>query len=191
MCINDKVNWQKFKRGDSLAFLALYDQYFPLLFRYCKQITPATQLIEDVIHDLFVYLWIHKENLSNVQSVQAYLITSVRRRVLTEIKNQPSELPGSNSACIPFEIALNSAIESELKEKILELNEKQREVLFLKFYNDLSYQEIAEIMDIKVDAVYKIAKRSLGKLKKKLLLSRLVSGGIGISLLIVINLLFR
>ncbi|NJN28278.1 MAG: sigma-70 family RNA polymerase sigma factor [Cyclobacteriaceae bacterium] len=173
-----------------MAFLTLYDQYFPLLFRYCRQITPATQLIEDTIHDLFVYLWDHKQNINDISSVRAYLISSVRRRLLKEMKNESKELIVNDTEATAFEFMFDSDLESGLRQKMLELSEKQREVLYLKFYNNLSFQEIAEIMDITIDAVYKIAKRSLHKLKKKLIISGLVKGSLVVGMYVIIRLLY-
>ena len=165
--------WQRFKDGDRQAFLSLYDQYFPILFRYCKQITHNAEVIEDAIQDLFLSLWDRRSHLREAKSVKAYMMASVRRILLKQLKdnrlvelNHALEIPAFQPNESPQQLDLVQALE--------QLSEKQREVLFLKFYNNLSYREVAEVMDIPVDTVYKISKRSLKGLKKKLLASGFV-----------------
>ena len=187
--LNDSILWQKFKSGDRQAFLTLYDQYFPVLFRYCRQITPATQLIEDTIHDLFITLWDRRHHLGEVQSIQSYLITSARRLIVQQLKKDSGEELSDNLSTAPFELMIGATLECDLAKALQELNEKQREVLFLKFYNGLSYQEIAEAMNLRLDTVYKIAKRSLNKLKKRLTVAQAVSTSIWLGMWVMTKLM--
>lgn len=182
---NDSIIWQKFKSGDRQAFLTLYDQYFPVLFRYCRQITPATQLIEDTIHDLFVSLWERRHHLSEVQSIKPYLITSARRLIIQQLKKDPGEELTDKLSIPPFELIINTTVPCDLAQALQELNEKQREVLFLKFYNGLSYQEISEVMNLRLDTVYKIAKRSMGKLRKKLTVAQEASINVWLGMVVL------
>ena len=187
MCNN--LIWQKFKSGDRQAFLTLYDQYFPVLFRYCRQMTPATQLIEDTIHDLFITLWDRRHYLGEVQSVQAYLITSARRLIIQRLKKDSGEELTDKLSIAPFELVIDMTVPCDLAQALQELNEKQREVLFLKFYNGLSYQEIAEAMNLRLDTVYKIAKRSLSKLRKRLTVAQAVSTSVWLGMWIITKLM--
>lgn len=183
--LNDSILWQKFKSGDRQAFLTLYDQYFPVLFRYCRQITPDTQLIEDTIHDLFITLWNRRHYLGEVQSIQSYLITSARRLIVQQLKKDSGEELTDNLSTAPFELIIGATVECDLAQALQELNEKQREVLFLKFYNNLSYQEISEVMNLRLDTVYKIAKRSLGKLRKKLTVAQEASINVWLGMVVL------
>ena len=161
----DQRLWQAFKAGEQPAFLVLYDQHFPALFQYCRQITTDTPLIEDTIHDLFLSLWERRIQLGAVQSIRAYLLTSARRRLLLHLRQPSTEtlspsLPGDS-----FEVTSDATSEDALSQALQALNPRQREVLYLKFYQNLSYQEVAESLAINVATVYKTAQRSLTKLK--------------------------
>ncbi len=48
------------------------------------------------------------------------------------------------------------------------LTKRQREAIFLKFYNDLSYSDIASIMDLQVDSVYNVISKAIESLRHKL-----------------------
>jgi RNA polymerase sigma factor (sigma-70 family) len=61
-----------------------------------------------------------------------------------------------------------SAIKQELQGTISKLTSRQREAIFLKFYERLSYEEISIVMGISVKSTYKIMARSLGFLRENL-----------------------
>ena len=60
-------------------------------------------------------------------------------------------------------------IQSEhLQRCIKALTRRQREALFLRFFNDLSYHEVAAIMEIRVDSVYNIISKAIDILRRKM-----------------------
>ena len=61
-------------------------------------------------------------------------------------------------------------VQQSLQNAINELTPRQREAIFLRFYEGLSYEEVAEVLNISVKATYKIMARSLASLKDRLLL---------------------
>ena len=170
----DQIVWEAFRAGEHQAFLALYDQYFPVLFRYCRQLTPDTAMVEDVIHDLFLELWDRRHRLGPVRSAQAYLLASVRRKMIRQTQQStPERLPETLPE--PFELIESATLKDSLAGALQTLNEQQREILYLKFYQNLSYQEVAETLELKAATVYKTAQRALRKLKKHPLLTGLIS----------------
>ena len=56
----------------------------------------------------------------------------------------------------------------KLRRSLVALTKRQREAIFLKFYNDLSYSDIASIMDLQVDSVYNIISKAIESLRQKL-----------------------
>lgn len=165
---NDLQVWEEFKTGDRSAFLRIYDQHFLQLFRYCSQLTSDKQLIEDVIHDLFISLWDRRQHLGRVRSVKAYLIVSARRQLIRQLKRNTGEELSDKVIASSFELMIDSALEQYLQQALQSLSEQQREMIYLKFYNKLSYSEIAEVTNTKLDTVYKTIRRTLQKLKKLL-----------------------
>ena len=168
MDTGDLYVWERFRAGDRSAFLSIYDQHFPLLCRYCFQITPDKQLIEDVIHDLFVALWDRREHLGRVHSTKAYLMVSTRRQLIRQLQRNTGEELSNKVIASSFELAIEPTLKSYLPQALKSLNDRQREMIYLKFYNNLSNQEIAEITNTKLDTVYKTIQRTLRKLKEQL-----------------------
>jgi RNA polymerase sigma factor (sigma-70 family) len=68
-----------------------------------------------------------------------------------------------------IEIGEHQKEQSEkLQQSLVTLSKRQREAIFLKFYNDLSYSDIASIMDLQVDSVYNIISKAIESLRHKL-----------------------
>ncbi|MGV3589453.1 MAG: RNA polymerase sigma factor [Adhaeribacter sp.] len=171
--------WVRFQNGDELAFARLYETHIQVIYNYAKKYTKDEVLIEDTIHNLFIYLWQHKSKLAVPLSVKFYLFSAVKRRIFRELLKRreilvPQELTtetnnhaAENSAETNY---INWQEEEERKAYIDNafglLTGNQRQAIELKYYNNLSCQEISGIMGLKPDNVYKLISRGLDILKK-------------------------
>jgi RNA polymerase sigma factor (sigma-70 family) len=170
--------WNAFKAGDWDAYTSLYHAYFRLLNNYGYKFTRDVKLIEDVIHDLFVNLWTNRENLGNPFSVRNYLYKAVRNMLFRKIRNQSrfSDLTETDDH-VPFEVSFDhqlilneeqKRIQDTLKSVLNQLPPRQREIVYLRFYDSLSYEEIADIMGINVSSTYKLLYKALENLQQSL-----------------------
>ncbi len=170
--------WKQLKNGERSALDALYHQYFKLLYNYGRHLVSDITLVEDCIQDLFVTIWASRKRLGNVNSPKHYLLSSFRRKLLKEAGKrkklrqledfqQQQRFLIEHSA--EFDLIMQQA-DTEQKARLLAamnaLSDQQKEALFLKFYNNLSYQEVAAVMSAKTDTIYKIIARALKLLKK-------------------------
>ncbi len=177
----EQKNWLAFQQGSEEAYANIYTSNFSYLFRYGKKFTQNVELIEDCIQDLYVNLWKSRENLSIPDSVRNYLYKSLRFSIFKRLKVQedtsldnilPDEYHYETTA--PQETFLISEIDelekkAKIEKALLVLSKRQREAIFLKFYSELSYQEIGELMQISVQAVYNLISKSLLQLQKEFL----------------------
>ncbi|PMD94405.1 RNA polymerase subunit sigma-24 [Siphonobacter sp. BAB-5405] len=158
--------WRKFITGDPLAFQELIVSNYRSLVQYGTRFCRDQPFIEDVIQDLFIYLWEHKQDLSDTPAnVRNYLFKAFRNRILFELKQQHrfTELPETDDEgselyvpCVQ-DMLLHLDSDTEVKQQIsglmAQLPERQREALFLKYYQDCEIQEIADIMGINRQSV--------------------------------------
>src|SRR5690554_1826172 len=84
--VSDTVLRALFRDGDEAAFQHLYFNHYQLLFQYGWNISKDDHVSNDAIQDLFSDLWHSRKNLSAAVSVKAYLLSSLRRRVLVKLK---------------------------------------------------------------------------------------------------------
>ncbi|MFT3935594.1 MAG: sigma-70 family RNA polymerase sigma factor [Chitinophagaceae bacterium] len=168
--------WNAFKKGNWDAYTILYNNYYALLNNYGYKFTRNTTVIEDAIHDLFVRLWVSRDNLGEPESIKNYLYKSLRNTLIRKIKAE-EKYTGIDDEDYPtgFEVSYEEqagiAIEQrEYREKIKavihSLPPRQKEIIYLRFYEGLSYDEIADIMSISVNSAYKLLYKALENLQR-------------------------
>lgn len=171
----DLLLWQSFKQGDWDAYSRLYNSYFGLLNNYGYRFTKEKELIEDAVHDLFVRLWTSRDKLSDPESVKNYLFKSMRNILLRKMKSEEkfTDIDGQEYP-LAFSISYGSETlkrieDRELREKIRffieTLPPRQQEIIFLRFYEGLSYEEIADVMSISINSAYKLLYKALDNLQ--------------------------
>lgn len=172
---SDQVLWRALQKGDRSALGCIFDRYVYVLYSYGAQITKDYALIEDCIQDVFVELWQRHASLSDTTSIKFYLFKSLRRRILRKRSQQRSFAVATSTPreeiVFSYETQLIQRQSSEEnKQKLLHvlkaLSEKQKKVIFLKYYDKLSYEEIADIMSMDIKAVYDLVYHSIKTLKK-------------------------
>ena len=169
--------WSSFRNGSDAAFAYIYRQHVKVLFAYGIKIVRDRVIVEDCIHDLFIELWERKVFLSNTDSIKLYLLKSLKRKILKAIQNN-NRLPGkveiTEEYNFTIEFSHETALvnqqftleqEARLKQAIDKLSKNQREIIFLKFYAGLSYEEIAILMAINYQSVKNLMFRSMKTLR--------------------------
>ena len=175
---NNKQLWVAFKSGEEKAFSKLFHDYYFRLYHYGLKLVQEKELVKDVLQDFYLYLFESRESLADeVNNVTSYLLASFRRRLLREINNRRVEKTRQNEASPEdylFVIGIEEIIikkESKAQNKktvvrlLSELPPRQREILYLKYYMDLTLPEIADTLSISYQVVANHLYRALKKLK--------------------------
>lgn len=181
MYSDDSKLWSAFQQGDEQAYSLMYQQFVPNLFSYGMKICRNEDLVRDCIQDLFVYIWDNRRTLGQVQSIKFYLSSSLKRELIRRINrtNQPLFLEKDALDAYDFEIALDvesltiqEEMSSEqikrLRDLLNQLPPRQKEAIYLCFYENLSYAQIAELMNIAEGVAYNFVYRALLVLKRNM-----------------------
>jgi RNA polymerase sigma factor (sigma-70 family) len=175
--------WELFRAGSELAFSQIIDSHYNLLFNYGRKFKNDPDFIKDCLQDLFVELWQNKENLSNTPSVKHYLLKSFRRKVIRETQkatkyiDKNKDVASDDIEKYAFEVAFSPEYQlifeetsqeqqQKLQEKLQTLSSRQKEVIYLRFYNDLSFDEIASVMSVNVQSVRNLLHQTILILRK-------------------------
>lgn len=175
----DQDLWSKFKGGDKAAYAAIYKAYANGLLSYGKRFTNDQGVIEDCLHDLFVYLWKNRNSISNTDSISRYLLGSFRNNLLNTLKRQAKTKLSNEDINDNFNIELSkesSLIRNEdtiENKKIVEsamngLSKRQREAIYLKFYKRLANAEIGEIMGLNDQSIRNLISGAIKRMKVQL-----------------------
>lgn len=169
--------WKEFREGSDKAYTAIYQRYAAGLYGYGLKQVQDKDLVKDCIQEFFIKLWRVKERLGEVYALGPYLFKSFRRFIHNEAAGQ-SRAVSSDSALDKETIPSteHSLIEKEqfnsqqqaLKNALEKLTEKEREIIYLKFYGHLEYDEIAEVLNIEKKSVYNFTTRALKHLRHNL-----------------------
>ena len=165
--------WNAFKQGDWDAFTALYGEFYELLNNYGRKFTRDADLIQDVVHDLFVRLWTTRMRLGDPVSVKNYLYKALRSTLFRKIQSLSKFVELDNEGGFEVNFIPDASFrqeEQELRKQVIALVNtlppRQQEIIFLRFYEGMSYEEIAVIMDINMSSTYKLLYKALDNLQK-------------------------
>ncbi|GGD40136.1 DNA-directed RNA polymerase sigma-70 factor [Emticicia aquatilis] len=163
---NDSQLWQQLKNGSELALGKLIKKYFNLLQNYGYKFVRNEDFVKDCVQEVFVEIWSRRQSISQPDSVRAYLLSSVRKKILRESVRQ--KINGDDKI-INIENDLKFAefspeliiIEQENTQETIQkvsgllnsLPKRQREVVYLRFYQNLERDEIAQIMGVNAQSV--------------------------------------
>jgi len=178
--LDDIHVWQNVKKDNELAFSILYKKYTPRLYSYGMHSCHDHDLVMDCLQELFASIWHKRKNLSAVHSVSSYLFKSFRRLLMKKLtwrKRFLLSIEALQERCFEISLSMEHTMEKDeldqersekLKRCVASLTKRQREAIFLKFYNDLNYSDIASIMDLQVDSVYNIISKAIDCLRQQL-----------------------
>lgn len=175
--LSDKEIWVSFKSGDLDAFNLMFDKYADVLFDYGRNLCSDRQLIEDCIQDTFVEIWSKKERLSDTDSIKFYLFKALRRKIYRRIRKESNFFVSDEiKSDLNFNLQASQegvmiAAESDSQTKkmlgdaIENLSLRQKEAIYLRFYRELSFQEVSKVMGIGMKSTYRVVSKAIERLQ--------------------------
>lgn len=169
--------WKKFiTEGSQEALSLIYFNHFDLLFNFGLKYTSDSQTVEDSIQNIFSYFLKVRKSLGPVNNIPGFLLKCFRRQLFIELKKQKKllltetfpedHLNYSNSPEQDF-IDQEEAdqLRTVIKQCISNLTGKQQEIIYLRFECELSYEDIANILEITVESCHKSVYRSINAIR--------------------------
>lgn len=164
-----------FVGGDKEAYSQIYELYAKDLYAFGLSLGIKNDIVEDAIHDIFVELFTHRQNLAKVHNLKLYFFTAFRNRLffLQKKNGLTSELTDSDLAGLherdyqEIWIENENSLEKELhlKRMLSQLNQNQREAIYHRYVEGLSCEEIAGLMHINYQSVKNLIHRAIKKLR--------------------------
>ncbi len=173
---DDSVLWMNLKAGDERALSTIYTRYFDELYNYSSRITPDVALVQDCIQDIFVEIWNKRETISEVRRIKMYLYTAIRRRIIHQLSLQNRHREQNDVEYFELKLLdnvhfLNQALDQEMntliRKIVNELSPKQKEAIFLIYFDELSYDEASSVMGLKTKTVYNLVHLAISKLRER------------------------
>jgi RNA polymerase sigma factor (sigma-70 family) len=169
--------WQEFRAGDIYALAHLMQKFYPELFSWGMRLHADREFVKDCIQEIFLTLWKMQDTISPVENVRSYLLVVLKSRILRELskKNRMDYRAFSDGYSFSVEFSADlRLIEEEHEvyqlrklEKVMnQLPARQKELIYLRFYQNLSFEQIAEVMQLGRQSVYNLLQKSLHSLRR-------------------------
>ena len=182
----DAVLMLRVKRGDRAAFAALVEKYKQPLFNFVFRTLRDEIETEDVAQNTFLQVWKSRARYQRTAKFTTWLFTIARNLCLNEIRrrsrhpaesleethaeheDQPLRQYEDKKMLLPTDRALHGELARKIEEALDELPEAQRTAILLCRQDELSYEEIAEVLDCSLSATKSLIHRGRETLKEKL-----------------------
>ncbi|KAA3438778.1 RNA polymerase sigma factor [Rufibacter hautae] len=169
--------WDRMRAGDEEAFSQIFAHFSDTLFHYGCRLHHDGELVKDCLQDLFVNIWNRRHLLGPTTSIKYYLLRSVRRQIALKVKegstlstDQMHTLTKNekeySSEDTLIQVEDENILHQHLAKAMGNLSERQREAIYLRFYQNMEFTDIATLLEITPRAVYKLIYRAIDILQK-------------------------
>jgi len=194
----DSDLWLLLRQGEIKALEELHFRHYKVLYRFGMKLSNNKEVVSDCLQELFFQLWNKRESLKEVKSVRFYLIKWLKRDIIRAItgKNASANFVEldleSNSV---FQVSIDDVFEKVevdtlqrevLKQAMDTLSPREREVIYLRFFMEMSYDEICNTLQLSYQVVMNYIHRALKALRANKLISKLAP----IVSFVILNVLF-
>jgi RNA polymerase sigma factor (sigma-70 family) len=176
--MDDSLLWQAFREGDEKALIIIFDRFVKPMYNYGYKIVGESELVKDSVQDLLIEIWQNRARLGETDSIKFYLFKSLRRKLIRLKAKSENRLLKSLSfdygkeAAVPsYEFVLIAEqISLERKVHVMsmldKLTKREREAIFLRYFEELTCSQIAQVMELTTQTVYNLLHHALEHLKK-------------------------
>lgn len=179
--MDEQSKWQQFLHGSQQALSDIFLLYHDDLFRYGIKVAGNREMVKDCIQDLFLKLWKNRSNLKIVQTVKPYLFKSLRNHLVDSLEFQRPSLPLNDETLNVLEIVyshedflINDQVTAETRQQVIlalnKLTPRQREAVYLRYFEDLDFETIAHVMEMNVQSVRNLLQRGMQLMRDTMLI---------------------
>jgi RNA polymerase sigma factor (sigma-70 family) len=173
--------WDSFLSGDKSALSDIFLNYHDDLFRYGMRLARNNEMVKDAIQDLFLKLWKNRKTIRSVGHIKPYLLKSLRNHIIDNLELQkPVTFQETDSeSVLDISYSLedfipNNQVEEETRVKVIEalnnLTPRQREIIYLRYFEELDFATIAQVMGMNIQSVRNTIHRGMQTLRNLMLL---------------------
>lgn len=168
--------WKRFIGGDDKAYAELYNLYIDDLFAYGMHFTPDRESVKDCIQEVFISLYNNRSKQKKVENIKCYLFTSLKNELFDLFKKsieyyqietiEPVFNVGYSVEDMFVKTETDQYNIAKVKEVLQSLTPRQNEVLYYRYVEEMSYDEIGELMQMNYQSVRNLIHRSIQKARE-------------------------
>ncbi|GGH21028.1 RNA polymerase sigma factor [Dyadobacter endophyticus] len=174
--VDEAKIWRRLLKGDQQALAFFYEKYADVLLKYGLSVNYNREMVQDAVQELFVHIWNRRQNLTVPESVKYYLMVSLRRIILKEVRNSLLSTDAFSDDSFSYRChekhfaeEIEEDVHRNLQQAVRSLPTRQQEVIFLRFFEKLSYEEIASVTGLDYQILRNTIYRAIKTLRQVLL----------------------
>ncbi|WP_207534405.1 RNA polymerase sigma factor [Desertivirga arenae] len=165
----DQEIWDLFRNGDQDAYNTLMRRYTKSLINYGFRICQDKDFAKDCVQEVFLDLWRRREGQGSVKAVKSYLFKSIRLRIYRDrsLWKQNEDLNDNEQFAIEFDIESKLIEDVSFQEMSLKIKKilntlppRQKEIMYLRFFENLSLDQISDTMNISKQSVNNLLQKA-------------------------------
>ena len=177
----EKELLEKIRNSDTRAFDVVFNRYYSVLCVFATDLLMKSELAEEIVQDVFLKFWDHRNTIQINSSLKAYLFKMVQNHCYNSIRDKAAlkkikevsiedftlqfELTKIDNTDSVFDKLWSAEMERELEKVIDTLPEQCKNIFYLSRMDGFTYAEIAKKLDISVSTVKTQMSRAMEKLE--------------------------
>ena len=171
------------RQDDEAALNHLFSTYYNRLYRTGLKYGATNEVVEEAIQAVFIDVWQYRKTLGEILSFEAYLKGALRKRITKMTTNDAKtqglvslhdvKTHGHVSLLLSVEAYENVLIlqetneqkRTELKDALEQLTPRQKELIVLRYFEEMSYADITEKTQLQTDSIYKTIHEAIKRLR--------------------------
>jgi len=168
--------WIRFLNGDDKAYAQLYNLYIDDLFAYGMHFTSDRESVKDCIQEIFIDFYQDRSKQKSVENVKCYLFASLKYKLFDLFKKnveyyqietiEPVFFTEYFVESLFIQTETDQCNKIKIKEILQLLTPRQHEVLYYRYVEEMSYDEIGQLMHMNNQSVRNLLHRSIQKARE-------------------------
>lgn len=151
----------------------LYDEHQPSLLNFAIYLVGSREDAMEIVNDVYVSLWQNRHTYNEIRSIKSYLFSAVKNRSINQIKKKKIEVthlwPDNEESSFRADAAVDEKDHKVALENLMDqLPPKCRQIFVMSRIDELSYAEIAELLDLSIKTVENQMGKALKIFRKKM-----------------------
>jgi RNA polymerase sigma-70 factor, ECF subfamily len=160
--------------GSKDAFAELFGRYYNTLCCFGNLMIADRGTVEEIVQDLFVTIWLKRNEIKITTSIKAYLYMAVKNRSINHIRKKTGTPISEHlkevltNTDTPHNILEIKELDQQIQEAVNSLPERAKMVFILRYFRNEKQKDVARIMNISENTVEKHMMNALSQMRKKL-----------------------
>jgi len=158
---DEKLLFKKISEGNEESFKLFFNQYKNRLFRFIRNIAKSDDVAEELVHDVFLKIWIDRGTLGIVDNPEVFIFVIAKNKALSHLRKIAREgrlLEEVALNMLSFHDDTNELVEANDSNRLIQnavktLSPQQQRIYLMSRTEGLSHDQIAEVLNISKNTV--------------------------------------